>query len=119
MDQIAEFLNNPLVAPIYALLIITLVDFLLGVFRSIQQKVFDWAKLPEVLNSTVLEKVVPLAALGVASYFVTEDAAQAALQAGYIALAAAALAAEVAGFLKKITGSYTATTKAQDEGKTP
>ena len=117
MEQIETFLNDPLVAPLYGLLIVTGLDFLLGVFRSIQQKVFDWQKLPEVLNSTVLEKVVPLAALGVASFFVTDSTAQTGLQAAYVAGSAAALAGAVASFIQKIAGSYTATTKEQDRGR--
>jgi hypothetical protein len=117
MDQITQFINDPLVAPLYALLVISVLDFLMAVFRSIQQKVFDWQKLPEVLNSMVLEKVVPLAALGVASYFVTEDTAQVGLQAAYVAGAAAALAGAVAAFVQKIAGSYVATNKAMDEGE--
>jgi hypothetical protein len=117
MDQINEFINNPLVAPIYALLIIGLIDFLLAVYRSIQQKVFDWRKLPEILDAMVLSVVIPLAALGVASYFVTDPTAQAALQATYIAGAAAALSGAVASLIRKITGGYTATTKDMDQGK--
>lgn len=117
MTQITDFLNNPLVAPLYALLVITMVDLLLGVYRSFQQGTFDWAKLPQILDSTVLQKVIPLAALGVASYFVTDNAAKTGLQAAYIAGAVAALAAEVASLITKVTGGYTATTKAQDKGE--
>jgi uncharacterized BrkB/YihY/UPF0761 family membrane protein len=115
MDQITGFLNDPLVAPIYALLVVTVLDFLLGVFRSIQAKVFDWNKLADVLNSTVLEKVIPLAALGVAAFFVTEPTAKTALQGAYIGGAGIALAAAVASFIQKITGSYTPTNSEMDK----
>ena len=110
MDSItAQFLNNPLVAPIYALLVVCLVDFALGVYRSIQAGVFDWQKLPQVLDTAVLQKVLPLAALGVASFFVTDPAGSGALTVAYLGLAAAALAAEVRGLIAKVTGSYVAT----------
>lgn len=116
MEQIELFINDPLVAPIYALLVVSLVDFLLAVYRSIQQKVFDWKKLPEILDSMVLKVVIPLAALGVASFFVTEDVAKAGLQAAYVAGCATALAGALASLISKATGNYVATTKAQDDG---
>jgi hypothetical protein len=116
VTQITDFLNNPLVAPLYALLVITIVDLLLGVYRSIQQGVFDWGKLPQILDSTVLQKVIPLAGLGIASYFVTDGAAKTALEAAYIAGAVAALAGEVATLIQKVTGSFVATNLAQDKG---
>jgi hypothetical protein len=119
MDQINQFINDPLVAPLYALLIISALDFVLAVYRSIQQKVFDFRKLPELLDSMVLSIIIPLAALGVASYFVTEGAAQTGLQAAYAAGCAAALAAAVASLIRKATGAYVATTKAQDKGLDP
>jgi hypothetical protein len=116
MDQIHQFINDPLVAPIYALLIISLIDFLLAIYRSIQQKVFDPRKLPEILDSMVLQVVIPLAALGAASFFVTDPTAKTGLQAAYVAGAAAALAGAVASLIRKVTGGYVATTKAQDKG---
>lgn len=117
MEQIEQFINDPLVAPLYALLVISILDFLLAVYRSIQQKVFDWKKLPEILDSMVLKVVIPLAALGVAAYFVTEDVAKTGLQAAYVAGCATALAGAVASMIRKVTGDYVATTKAQDKGQ--
>ena len=116
MEEITRFVNDPLVAPIYALLVIGLLDFGLAVYRSVQQHVFDPRKLPEILDSMVLSVVIPLAALGVASFFVTDPAAKTALQAAYIAGAATALAGAVASLIRKVTGGYIATTKAQDKG---
>jgi len=119
VTQITDFLNNPLVAPLYALLVITVIDLLLGVYRSLQQGVFDWGKLPQILDSTVLQKVIPLAGLGIASYFVTDGTAKTALEAAYIAGAATVLVAEVASLINKVTGSFTATNLAQDKGIVP
>jgi hypothetical protein len=118
MEQIEQFINDPLVAPIYALLVISLVDFALAVYRSIQQKVFDWRKLPEILDSMVLKVVIPLAALGVAGFFVTDDVAKTGLQAAYVAGCATALTGAIASLMNKATGDYTATTKDQDRNVT-
>jgi hypothetical protein len=65
----------------------------------------------------VLSVVVPLAALGIASFFVTDPMAKSGLQAAYVAGSATALAGAAASFIHKITGSYTASTKDQDRGK--
>ena len=111
VDQIQQFINDPLVAPLYAVLIISLIDLALGVYRSIQAKVFDWQKLPQILDSVVLQKVIPLAALGVAAFFVTDATAKTALQVAYVGGCAAALAAVTAAFISKITGTYEATRK--------
>jgi uncharacterized membrane protein len=117
MEQINGFVNDPLVAPIYALLVISAIDFVLAVYRSIQQRVFDARKLPEILDSMVLSVVIPLAALGVASYFVTDPTAKSALTAAYVAGSAAALAGAVASLIRKLTGAYTASTKSQDQAR--
>jgi len=114
MDAIAKFLNDPLVAAIYGVLAIALIDMLLGIYRSVQTHTFDFQKLPGILDGTVLQKVIPLAALGAAAFFVTEPAAKAVLQAAYIAGAAAALAGEVQAIIRKVTGTYTPTTLAED-----
>lgn len=119
MDQVATFLNDPLVAPLYALLVVALIDFLLGMYRAFQQGAFDWQKLPGVLDSTVLQKVVPLAALGAAAFLVTDPTAKTGLQAAYVIGCTTALAGEVASFIQKITGGFTATTKAQDRAAIP
>jgi hypothetical protein len=118
MDQVTKFLNDPLVAPLYGLLVIALVDMLLGVYRSIQAHAFDFQKLPGILDSTVLQKVIPLAALGVAAFFITDGTAKTALQAAYLAGTVAALASEVTAVIRKVTGSYTPTTLAQDKAIT-
>lgn len=108
MTQVVTFLNDPMVAPLYALLVLCVLDFLLGVYRSIQQHVFDWAKLPQILDTVILQKVIPLAALGVATVTVTDPTAKAALTVAYVGGSAAALAAEVKAFLDKVLGNYTA-----------
>lgn len=118
MDQVSEFINNPLVVGVYSILVLSLIDLALAIWRSIQDRVFDLQKLPQLLDTVVLRKVVPLAGLGVASYFVTEPSARSALSAAYTGLALTVVAAEVQAILTKITGSYTATNTEQDRGLT-
>ena len=112
MTEVTGFINDPLVAPLYALLVVAIVDMLLAIYRSIQGKVFDWRKLPEILDSMVLSTIIPLAALGVAAWFVTDPTAKAGLQVAYVGACSAALAAAVASLIRKITGAYVATPKA-------
>lgn len=119
IEEIKLFINDPLVAPLWALLVLGALDLLLAVYRSFQQGAFDWKKLPGLLDSMVLKTIIPLAALGVASFFVTEEVAKTGLQAAYVAGCATALAAAVAAFINKVTGNYVATTKAQDKGIAP
>ena len=116
MDQIHQFLNDPLVAGLYTILIIGLLDTLLGIYRSIQQGVFDWSKLPSVVDSTILQKFIPLAALGIASFFVTDPNGKTALVTGYLSFSGIVLAGMLNDFIQKATGSFVATNTDQDRG---
>jgi hypothetical protein len=109
MDALTDFLRDPLVVPIIGLLVVAAINFILAVYRSLQQGQFDWEKLPRLLDTLVVKKVFPLMLLGAAAFFVTEDAATAALTTTYLVAATAALAGEVAALIRKITNSYAAT----------
>jgi hypothetical protein len=115
MDQISQFINDPMVSLLYSILLIALVDFALGIYRAVQSGVFDWLKLPQILDSVVLQKVFPLAGLGVAAFFVTSPEAKSGLQAAYLGLAATVMAAEVRAIISKVAGSYTASTLEEDK----
>lgn len=117
MDQIAQFLNDQAVVGLWSIVVVALLDFGLGVIQSIRQGVFDFKKLPQVLDSVVLQKVIPVAVLGVAAFFVTDQTQKSVLLAAYGASTAAVLVALVKSLLEKIniTGTYTATTLAQDK----
>jgi hypothetical protein len=108
MDALTDFLSDPLVIPIISLLVVAALNFLLAIYRSIQQGQFDWEKLPRLLDTVVVKKVFPLMILGAAAFFVSEDAVGAGLTTAYIVAATAALAAEVAALVKKTTGDYSA-----------
>lgn len=118
MDAIKAFFDDPLVIPLYGLLAVAVIGMLLGIYRSIQQKTFDWTKLPGILDGTVLQKVIPLALLGIASFFMA-DAAKTGMQAAYAGLVATAYAAEIKSLIDKVTGSFIATTAQQDKGLAP
>lgn len=116
-----EFLAGPLVAPLYGLLVVSALGMALGIYRSIQQDVFDPKKLPGILDSTVLRKIVPLAVLGIAAASTAAGPAQTGLLAAYTGATLTAYAAEVTALIEKVTGAFVATTKDQDTGivKTP
>ena len=109
MDALTDFLSDPLVVPIIGLLVVAALNFALAVYRSIQQGQFDWAKLPQLLDTVVVKKVFPLMILGAAAFFVSDDIVGTGMTTAYVVAATAALAAEVAALIKKVTGEYTAT----------
>ena len=119
MEQVIAFINDPMVAPLYGLLVTALLGMALGVYRSVQQGTFDLKKLPGVLDSTILQKIIPLAALGAASFFVAPGAPKDALTVAYLTGCATAYAGEIAALIDKAKGTFIATTVAQDKGVAP
>ena len=109
MQPVVDFLSNPLVAPLWGILVLALVDLLLGVYRSIQAGQFAWEKLPQTLDTVILARIIPLAAMGVAAYLMTDPATKTALTTAYVGLSAAVLAAQLKTLIDKLTGAYTAT----------
>lgn len=103
MDALKEFLQDPLVIPIVSLMVVSVANFALAVYRSLQSGTFDWHKVPQILDTLVLRKVLPLAILGATSFFVTDSAAATAMTAAYMTAAVAALASEVANLIKLVT----------------
>lgn len=114
MEQVTAFVNDPLVAPLWGVFVLGIADMGLGIYQALRQGAFDLAKLPSMLDACVLRKVVPLAALGVAGFVMTDGPTRSALLAAYGALSLAALAAEAKNIVEKVTGGYTATTVEQD-----
>ena len=106
MTQVMVFLNDPLVAPLWALAILSLCVFALTVWRSIEAtpSQFDVNKLPRLLDTLVLRKMVPLAVLGVAHFTVTDQVTKDMLLAAYAAGLLAAAAAETRQLIDAVTG---------------
>lgn len=103
MDALKEFLQDPLVIPIVSLMVVSVANFVLAIYRSLQTGSFDWHEVPRILDTLVLRKVVPLALLGATVFFVTDETTRTALTAAYMTGAVAALAAEVANLIKLVT----------------
>jgi hypothetical protein len=102
MDHITQFLNDPLVAPLWAFLVLSLCVCALTVWRAIGTHTFDIEKLPNILSTTVLQTFVPLAILGVASLSVTDGLIKDGLITAYSAGIAAAAASELRQLLDAI-----------------
>lgn len=103
MDALHDFLNDPLVIPIISLMVVSGLNLLLAIYRSLQTGTFSWHKLPQILDTLVLRKVVPLMILGAAAFFVPDSAVSTAMVAAYMSAALAALAAEVANLIQLTT----------------
>jgi len=103
--MIARFLTDPLVAPLWGLAVLSLAVFVLTVWRSIEDAQFDLSKLPRILDTLVLRKLVPLALLGVAAKAVGDTTSADALTVAYAAGIAAAAAAELGQLIDAIRGN--------------
>jgi hypothetical protein len=114
MDQIQAFAHDPAIVGIWGVLIVALADFALGVIQSIRAGVFDVQKLPQVLDTVVLKKVLPLAILGVLAFLMTEPTQKQILLLAYSGFALSSLAALVTSIIKKVTGAETPTNTEMD-----
>lgn len=104
MDEFRAFLSDPLVAPLWSLACLSLAVFVLTVWRSIQASMFDVHKLPKLLDSLVLRKLVPLALIGVSAMSVSDPTYKDALIAAYLTLTLAAGAAELRQLIDAVKG---------------
>ena len=102
--MISQLLNDPLIAPLWAFALLSLAVFVLTVWRSIEASQFDVNKLPKLLDTLVLQKLVPLAILGIAAKTVTDATVGDALVVAYIAGIVAASAAEVRQLIDAVKG---------------
>lgn len=104
---IHDFLADPMIAPIYGLLVLAMFDWILGVYAAWSEGTFTWAESSRVLKSTVLDRVVPLAFLGAAAFLAPDEpviagvSIQATLTALYVPACALAVVSLLAGFRDK------------------
>ena len=110
-----QFFNDPLVTALYGLAAVAVLNMVMGMYRASQQGSFDWQKVPGILRTAVLDKIVPLFLLGLSAVSVPEGPSKVALLAAYSGGALAAYTGEVAALIEKITGSFKATTVAEDK----
>lgn len=104
MDLFATFLNDPLVQPLWAVMVVAFATFLLTVYRALGAGNFDLSTLPKILNTLVVQKVLPLAILGVAAVSVSDPTTKDALTVAYLGGAVAAAAGEVKQLLDAVAG---------------
>ena len=64
LDTFRLWLRDPIVAPLFILLVLTLAILVLTVARAIQSGTFDATLLPRFLRDYLLADWIPLAALG-------------------------------------------------------
>lgn len=116
MDQVQTFLNDPAIFGIWSILAVAFIDFLMGVIDSFRQGVFDLKKLPQVFDSVVLRKVLPVAAIGVAAFLITEPTQKGILLTTYGVSCLAVLSGLVKSLIEKfgVTGTYRATNTEMD-----
>jgi len=105
IDAIKTFFNDPLVIPIWSLALVSLAVMVLTVWRAIEAGQFDVHKLPQILDTMVLQKLVPLAIMGVTVKMVSDLTTSSALTIAYSAGVLAVLAAEAKDFITAVTGN--------------
>jgi hypothetical protein len=82
---IEQFLHDPIVLGLWSLAVVSVAVFVLTVWRSIASDppTFDPRKLPRIVTTLVLNRLVPLAVIGVTAYMVTDETTKAALTLAY------------------------------------
>lgn len=96
---IETILADPLVGALGAVALLSLATFTLTVYRCFSAGTFDLRKLPRVLDTLVLRRIVPLGILLVAASLAPEGLSRDGLLAAYVAGAAATAASELAQLL--------------------
>lgn len=94
-QALSEWLHSELVWPVYIALLLATVNFVLGVIAAIRAGTFEWRKFPQFLDTGVLQKVIPLAALSVTAWAAGSEVGAvltAALAAGSIAVVTSEIA---------------------------
>ena len=102
--MISQLLNDPLIAPLWAFALLSLAVFVLTIWRSIEASQFDVQKLPRLLDTLVLRKLVPLGILGIVAKTAGDATTADVLTTAYIAGIVAAAAAEAKQLLDAIKG---------------
>jgi hypothetical protein len=103
-DVITQFFNDPLVIPIWGLGVLSVAVMLLTIWRAIEAGQFNVSRLPQLLDTMVLKKLVPLAVLGISAKLVTDGVVSDGLILAYTGGCATVLAAEVKDLVNAVTG---------------
>ena len=65
------FSTNPIIAALFALAVVGLANFVVAVYQSLRNGSYDPHLLPVVLDTLVLQKLIPLTALGFVAWVAT------------------------------------------------
>ena len=98
MDAFRQFLADPMVAAIVVVVVLSLATFALTVYRSLSDGTFDKSKLPKILDTLVIRRVVPLGILGIVAIATPVGPTQDAIVALYLAAATLVAAVELGQF---------------------
>lgn len=98
-DWLTAFLADPMVLALASIAAISLATFALTIYRAVSDGMFDPVKVPKILDSLVLRRLVPLGILGATAYAAPVGIAHDGLLAAYFAGAAATAASELAQLL--------------------
>lgn len=107
MELVQSWLNDPMVAPLYGLLVLSMFDWAVGSYAAWSGDNFTWGEAARVLRTTVLDRCVPVAFLGLTAFLspTTEVVAgvsiQTAMSALYLGYAGLAIVSLLAGFREK------------------
>jgi len=99
VDEFRAFLADPMVAALVVVAALSLATFALTVYRSVSDGTFDATKLPRIVDTLVLRRLVPLGILGIAAIVAPAGVTHDGLVAAYLAGAAVTAASELTQFL--------------------
>ncbi|MBU2166668.1 MAG: hypothetical protein KKF88_02410 [Alphaproteobacteria bacterium] len=98
-DWLTTFLADPAVMALGAVALLSLGTFVLTIYRAVSGGTFDATKVPKILDTLVLRRLVPLGVLGITAYAAPVGITHDALLAAYFAGAAATAASELVQLL--------------------
>ena len=98
-DWLTMFLADPMVMALAAVALLSLATFVLTIYRAISGGTFDATKVPKILDTLVLRRLVPLGILGITAYAAPAGIAHDGLLAAYFGGVAATAASELAQLL--------------------
>ena len=93
------FLSDPMVMALATVAVLSLGTFVLTIYRAVSGGTFDATKVPKILDTLVLRRLVPLGILGIVAYVAPVGISHDLLLAAYFAGALATAASELTQFI--------------------
>lgn len=104
MDQLIRFINDPFVAPLWAVGVISVATAVLTIYRAARAGRFSLTKVPQILDTLVVARLLPLGLLGFGAVTVTDSVTRDALTVAYLGGATAAAASEAKQLIDAVLG---------------